>query len=142
MLNIRKLHSGRRLLMAFVVILLGLSAPTALGVEEGPKPSPDHGYALAQRFCNGCHLIGDNADAAVPAGVPTFRGIANKPGQTGQHIIDKLIKPHPPMPDIQLTREELMHIVAYLETLRVDKSGTPLLELDESGPKPVYPDNS
>lgn len=142
MLGKKKTYSSLPLWTVFVAVSSALNASTAAGVDEKPKPSPDRGYALAQNFCKGCHLIGDNADAAVPAGIPTFRGIANKPGQTSGHIMEILMRPHPPMPDIQLTREEMMHILAYLETLRTDKSGTPLLELDEPGSKPVYPDHS
>ena len=105
-------------------------------------PSPDKGYALAQRFCKGCHLVDAGADATLPAGIPTFRGIANRPGQTGQRIINVLIKPHVPMPDIHLSSEEMLNIIAYLETLRIDQSIPPLLQTVPQGAKPQYPERS
>ena len=110
--------------------------------EDAPTPSPEKGHALAQRFCNGCHLIDDNASVTVPVGVPTFRAIANQPGQTGQRIMNVLIKPHPPMPDIHLSSNEILDIVSYLETLHTDKSVPPLLSPTEQSPKPEYPEHS
>jgi cytochrome c len=110
--------------------------------KDAPAPSPDKGHALAQRFCNGCHLIDDNASVTVPVGVPTFRAIANQPGQTGQRIMNVLIKPHPPMPDIHLSNSEILDIVSYLETLRSDKSSPPLLPPTEPSQKPDYPEHS
>jgi mono/diheme cytochrome c family protein len=116
-------------------------APAAWAEEKKAAPSADKGYALAQRLCQGCHLIEDKAGATVPAGVPTFRGIANRPGQTAQSITSVLIKPHAPMPDVQLTSPEILDIIAYLETLRTNTSVPPLLPPPGS-PKPKYPEPS
>ncbi len=110
--------------------------------EDAPAPSPEEGHSLAQRFCNGCHLIDDNGSVTVPVGVPTFRGIANQPGQTGQRIMNVLIRPHPPMPDIHLSNNEILDIVSCLETLRTDKSSPPLLSPKEPSPKLEYPEHS
>ena len=110
--------------------------------EVAPTPSSEKGHALSQRFCIGCHLIDDNASVTVPVGVPTFRSIANQPGQTGQRIMNVLIKPHPPMPDIHLSSNEILDIVSYLETLHTDKSVPPLLSPTEQSPKPEYPEHS
>ncbi len=139
--------NGWRLASACGTVLLVLAAAWLLPqrngqAQERPVPSPEKGLALAQTFCKGCHLVDDRTDATLPAGVPTFRGIANRPGQTGQRIINVLIKPHAPMPDIHLSSEELLHIIAYLETLRIDKSSPPLLETVPKGAKPQFPERS
>jgi cytochrome c len=128
--------------MAAITITLWLPASTGRGGDDAAIPSPEQGNVLAQKLCAACHLTGNTTGATVPAGVPTFHGIANTPGQTGQRIMNILIKPHPPMPDIQLTREEMLHIIAYLDSLRTDKSGPPLMELDQPKSKPEYPDHS
>jgi mono/diheme cytochrome c family protein len=120
------------------IFVLSISAALA---EEKPVPSPEKGLGLAQKFCQGCHLIEDKAGATVPAGVPTFRGIANRRGQTGQHITNVLIQPHAPMPDVRLTNEEILHILAYLDTLRTDKAIAPLAPASPT-PKPKYPEPS
>jgi cytochrome c len=129
------------------VVLLVLAAVWLLAqgngqAQERPVPSPDKGYDLAQKFCKSCHLVDDRADATLPAGIPTFRGIANRPGQTGQRIVSVLIKPHAPMPDISLSSEEMLNIIAYLETLRIDQTIRPLLETVPPAVKPQYPSRS
>jgi mono/diheme cytochrome c family protein len=123
-----------------VIAAVLLSIPAAWAEEKVP-PSPEKGYELAQRFCQGCHLVDDKAGASVPAGVPTFRGIANRLGQTGEHIRNVLIKPHAPMPDIRLTGDEIQNILSYLETLRSDPRVPRLLPAPGS-PKPKYPQPS
>ena len=124
-----------------VVILSTAVASRPVSAEEKAAPSPEKGYELAQRFCQGCHLTEDKAGATIPVGVPTFRGIANRTGQTGQRIMNVLIQPHAPMPDIRLTGEEILDIIAYLETQRTDTSIPPLLPPTGS-PKPKYPQPS
>ncbi len=142
MRSVRKLQADRNVLAVMGAVTLTLLASSAQGGADAPLPAPEKGYALAQKLCVSCHLTGDDTGAAVPAGVPSFRGIANKPGQTGQHILDVLLKPHPPMPDIQLSREEMLNILAYLELLRTDSSTPPLLVPDQPKTKPEYPDHS
>lgn len=64
----------------------------------------------------------------MPAGVGTFQGIANSPGQSAERISNVLILPHVPMPDNQLTRDEIQDILAYLETLRTNPEVPPLMK--------------
>ena len=53
-----------------------------------------------------------------------------------------LIKPHAPMPDIHLSNEEILHIIAYLGTLRIDQSIPALLQSVPPSFKPQYPSKS
>jgi hypothetical protein len=46
------------------------------------------------------------------------------------------------MPDIHLSSEEMLHIIAYLESLRTDQSIPPLLQTAPQGVKPQYPSKS
>ncbi len=48
--------------------------------------------------------------------------------------------PHMPMPDTQITREELQDILAYLETLRTNPDVPPFIA--PSTQKPQYPSKS
>jgi cytochrome c len=104
------------------------------------EPSAEKGLTLAERLCSGCHVV-ETASKTVPAGIPPLRAIANMPGQTAAHIMSILIKPHAPMPDMQLSRQEILDITAYLDTLRTDKSAPSLLP-PKQGPKPQYPEPS
>jgi mono/diheme cytochrome c family protein len=52
--------------------------------------------------------------------VPSFARIANKPGQTAAAIAGAIVVPHPPMPQTNLTREEIGDVAAYILTLKGD----------------------
>jgi mono/diheme cytochrome c family protein len=127
-------------LAVFAIAALAWMAPQGHCAEEPPPPSAEKGHALAQKFCSGCHVIQSDAGTTVPAGIPPFRAIANRAGQTSERIISILIQPHAPMPDMHLSREEMLDIVAYLDTLRTDPSIPPLLP--KYSPKPKYPEPS
>ncbi len=90
------------------------------------KPDGDRGLALAQRLCANCHVVQPEQSGQVPAGVPTFASIAARPDQTSKRIENVLIHPHPPMPDIQLTRHEIGDLIAYIDRLRRKSGGAPL----------------
>jgi len=84
-----------------------LCCASAAVIAQVAEPSAEQGKELAIRLCRSSHLVDNAAGQAVPAGTPTFRGIAIKPGQTAEQIAAVLIQPHAPMPDIQLTRAEI-----------------------------------
>lgn len=121
-------------------VLLVAPFPMISGAEETEPPSPERGLELAERLCKSCHLIGDNGGASVPSGPPTFRGIANRPGQTGRQIMNVLIQPHVPMPNMQVSGPEINDIIIYLESLRTDKGAPPLVPT--WSPKPKLPSPS
>jgi mono/diheme cytochrome c family protein len=112
-----------------------VSPHDVLAQEAGPSAA--RGRELAVRLCSRCHLVDGADNAAVPAGIGTFRGIANSPGQSAERISNVLILPHLPMPDNQLTRDEIQSILAYLETLRTNPQVPPLFT--PAGMKPQIP---
>jgi cytochrome c len=101
--------------LAFLVLPMLMSAPAKAQVHPDAKT----GKRIAEKLCVGCHIVGPRAaGAAVPADVPSFARIARVPGQTAQSIAGAIVVPHPPMPQIQLTREEIGDIAAYILTLK------------------------
>ena len=114
-----------------------LSAASNDAFVHAAEPSATRGRELAVRLCSNCHVVSGAATAAVPEGSGTFRGIANSPGQSAERISNVLILPHLPMPDHQLTREEIQDILAYLETLRTNPEVPPLIT--PLGTKPQTP---
>lgn len=137
---------GRGFALA-VMLAVGAKAGVA---QETPSatapvlPNAMEGLALAQRLCAACHVVSEDQVGNVPAGVPSFSSLANRPGQTRERIVNSLIVPHPPMPDVQLARVEIDHLIAYLDTLRRPESGKPLLEepAKEKDKKPEYPEQT
>ncbi|HRN88641.1 cytochrome c [Hyphomicrobium sp.] len=108
---------------AITALLLG--SALAAGPASTPKPDPENGRSVAERLCVGCHLIEQKSAGALPADVPSFAAIANKDGQTMEAIAGRIVIPHPPMPAIALSREEIRNVVAYIMTLRTAGAETP-----------------
>ena len=118
---------------------------TNLQAQEKKKPlgpNADRGLALADQLCSGCHIVSPKQTSSAGAGIPSFRAIANRPSQTSAHIANVLIKPHAPMPNMQLSRYEIMDIIAYLDQLRSKDAGLPLLKRPKGGGKPKFPRSS
>jgi cytochrome c len=133
-------RTGFAALIGCFAILDASGATAQVAPSPDFVPSAEKGIALARRVCTGCHLVEDAQTGAVPIGVPPFRSIANRRGQSAERIIDALIRPHVPMPDLQLTNEEILNIVTYLDQLRSDPSIKPFIAPGASGtPKPVFP---
>ena len=106
------------------VTLLAAASLAGLVLSTGTlwaqvHPDAKTGKKIAEKLCVSCHIVGQEAaGATVPADVPSFARIASVPGQTAQSIAGAIVVPHPPMPQIQLTREEIGDIAAYILTLK------------------------
>jgi len=73
------------------------------------------GLQLTQRWCRSCHVVdtaGHGTDAAPP-----FSVIAAKPHADHSWLSAWLSSPHPRMPEVHLSNEEIGDIVAYLNSL-------------------------
>ena len=145
MIQFRRHHVsiGFWLLVALVCAAgLILVARKAAGEDQGASYADQarQGRALAEKLCAGCHVIDASHSGSVPAGVPSFRGIANRPGQSAAQIRSVLLHPHPPMPDVQLSYPEIDRILVYVDSLRSDAAGPPLVPRRSEPGKPVYPD--
>ncbi len=101
-----------------------VSATLALIVSVGLAAAPPsvaadvaRGGQLARQWCANCHVVGNAPAATVQQGPPSFRAIAQ--GElTGDQLRTFLSHPHPPMPDLSLTRTEIDDLIEYIATLR------------------------
>lgn len=99
------------------------------------------GTVIAERLCSSCHITASGSGGATAReGLPTFRGIANRPGQTATRIRNVLILPHSTMPDVRLSNPEIDRLIAYVDSLRSESAGPPLVPRSSPGGKPLYPD--
>lgn len=95
-------------LAAAILSLCAASAAMAAGDEQAGKD-------LARRWCTGCHVV-DRSGAGTDT-APPFPAIARQHSQDQTWLRAWLAEPHPPMPNLNLTRQEIDDIVAYLDSL-------------------------
>ncbi len=69
-------------------------------------------------WCSSCHQIGPLASNLANDAVPSFRAVANMPSTTLLSLHAFLRTPHPAMPDLMLTEEQMDDIASYILSLR------------------------
>ncbi|MGY6643625.1 MAG: c-type cytochrome [Salinarimonas sp.] len=94
--------------LAACAMLIAASMPAAADALQGE--------VIAERWCASCHLVGPGQDVASDQ-VASFVQIAQRDDLTAGNLRDFLRSPHPPMPDLQLTHNEIRALIAYIETL-------------------------
>lgn len=94
---------NERMLEVLTAAFVLIAAPALAG-------DPVEGRAIAQRWCSSCHGASDAA--------PPLETAVNRGDRTTATLHAWLTDPHPPMPNLALSRAEIDNLVAYLETLR------------------------
>lgn len=99
--------------------IFGLAATLALpGAAQAQAGDAREGRALAQAWCSACHVVEPQQRRAGNDAVPSFAAVARMPSTTSLSIRAFLQTPHPPMPDLKLSRTQIDDIVAYILSLR------------------------
>jgi len=98
-------------LIVLVGSLLGAPAPAFSGVAVSLQTN-------ARKWCASCHIIEMDQNRASDI-APTFGQIANYPMRSKLSIAAWLTDPHPPMPKLSLSKDEIDNLVAYIETMKV-----------------------
>jgi mono/diheme cytochrome c family protein len=94
--------------LAFVAVLvLAANARAAGDAEAGRK--------LARLWCTSCHIVDETPRGADTA--PPFPTIAER-HQDRAWIRAWITAPHPPMPNLNLSRQQIDDVVAYLDSLQ------------------------
>lgn len=101
--------------LATVLIAAVVSGP---GLAQTDSANLAKGKALAETLCSGCHNVWMGPVDRDKNEIPSFYDFANQPGQTPQRLAAGIILPHPLMPKVPFTNEELRSIVAYIMSLR------------------------
>lgn len=100
----------RIILLAAVFLAVPVTAAAQGRVAEM------QGRDIAQRWCAACHVVAPDQGTGTAA-VPTFMEIARRPAHELSALEGFLADPHPAMPDMSLTREEIRALLAYIGTL-------------------------
>ncbi len=97
-------------------VLLAAVVSTALaGGAAEAAGNAAAGQALARQWCSGCHVVTGNKQGQDAA--PPFAAIARRHGSDNTWLRAWLAAPHPPMPSLDLSRQQTDDIVAYLGSL-------------------------
>lgn len=79
---------------------------------------PMVGRDLALRACAECHAVPGRQGATVTDATPSFVTIARSLTSTELGLRVFLQTPHPPMPNLLLTRREIDDVVSYILSLK------------------------
>lgn len=75
-----------------------------------------NGERLARRWCATCHVVTSDQRQATGEAAP-FSSIAKMPGFDEAKLALFLLAPHPPMPDMSLSRAEAADLAEYINKL-------------------------
>ena len=117
-----------RAALAFVAAGLG-----GQGAAEGrQRGDVARGAVIAKRWCVNCHVVApDQTSGKVD--VPTFADIARR--RTDDRALSSfLVEPHPPMPNLNLTRQEIDDVVAYIRGLDANAPSVPPARKEPKAP--------
>ena len=104
----------RTTIASFHLVLLSAAGLAGSALAQG---NADTGRAVAELWCASCHLVSPDQTSAV-ADVPSFPSIAQRSDSEIEALEGFLADPHPPMPDLSLTRNEIRDLLAYIRSLR------------------------
>jgi len=90
-----------------LAVILAAGAARAGDTAEGRR--------IADHWCSSCH-VATNLSGGTDA-VPTLESIAKDRRRSPEWVRQWLSDPHPPMPNLNLTRAEIEDVISYLETL-------------------------
>jgi len=100
------MHSLSIAVFSFALATSGSASAMVADAQQGEK--------IARRWCAACHVVANDQKQAS-ADVAPFADAARH--KTNAELAAFLTDPHPKMPDMSLTREEIGDLVAYMRSL-------------------------
>jgi mono/diheme cytochrome c family protein len=98
-------------------ILAALAVVGLPGLAASAAGDAANGKRLATQWCASCHLVSaEQATATTEA--PPFASMAQRPPEAIAGLEAFLAEPHAPMPQLNLARNEIRDLVAYIVSLR------------------------
>jgi len=100
-------------ILLFWAVAATYPASAQVGLADAKR-----GQELAGRLCSGCHIVSPGSASTANPDIPTFAAIAGRVDTTPERLAGRIIVPHPPMPNTQLTITEIRDIIAYIMSLK------------------------
>lgn len=92
---------------------------TAPAKTTEPRGNPKAGRAMAEAMCAVCHVVdARGVKGPVYTTAPDFGSIANTGRMSPTALRSFLIGPHPTMPQMKLSENQLREVTAYIMSLR------------------------
>ena len=98
-----------------VAVLISLATLIVFPTVAEAAGNAQAGRQLVTRSCSSCHATETSGTATDNA--PPFSAVAKTNRENPAWIRGWLMSPHPPMPNISLSRQQIDDIVAYLSSL-------------------------
>lgn len=95
-----------------ILVLIAAS----LACTSAQAADPANGKRLAERWCASCHVVSP-AQTRANTDVPTFATIGRQADFDAGRMVLFLLDPHPPMPNMSLTRNEAIDLAAYIRSV-------------------------
>jgi cytochrome c len=97
--------------------LLGLAAVLCSSTISPATAAGDAqaGRDLAQSWCSSCHIVDQSGRG--PDTAPPFPAVAQRSREDRGWLRAWLAAPHPPMPNFNLSRQQIDDVVAYLDSM-------------------------
>jgi mono/diheme cytochrome c family protein len=76
------------------------------------------GKAIAERWCTHCHVVEREQKSPAIDQAPPFASVARTPEFGANKLAILLLKPHPNMPQLTLSRAEVANLAEYILTLK------------------------
>ena len=118
------MHALRNRYLFVIYVVLALLSPlpwSSHGSAETNQSTTARvvfGAEIAKAWCTECHVVGSQITGTMQVDVPTFYQIANRTGQSVERIKNFLIDPHPPMPNLHLSHEQMRNLATYILSLK------------------------
>jgi len=75
------------------------------------------GRTIADRWCSSCHVVEHEQKTAATDQAPPFATIGKTPDFNAGKLALLLLKPHPNMPKLELSRSEIADLAEYIRTM-------------------------
>ena len=96
-----------------IPLLSSLAVVTFVGTASAADVA--NGEKLARRWCASCHVVSTDQRQGNTQASP-FSAIAKMPDLDAGKLAFFLLAPHPPMPDMNLSRNEAADLAGYIVT--------------------------
>lgn len=114
--NASKFPWSTRAAVRSVAVVIGLALAGAASARNAGNAVL--GHVVARAWCVNCHVVDTEQASATAAGPPTFAAIALLPTSNPRSLRAFLMAPHPPMPDFQLSNDQIDDLSAYILSLK------------------------